>query len=67
MSAIKKQKSKFAEARVNVPLSMPKTLEARVEETAERVKLSKQDVMRLSMERGLAVLEQQLTGSPVAA
>lgn len=52
-----------------VPLSMPEDLEVKIEQASEQVKLSKQDVMRLSMERGLPVLLAQLTGSapePVA-
>lgn len=46
-----------------VPISMPAELEARIETTSTLVKLSKQDVMRLSMERGIDVLIAQLTGT----
>lgn len=47
---------------------MPDELEALIEEASEQVKLSKQDVMRLSLERGLPVLLAQLTPStPQAA
>jgi hypothetical protein len=47
-----------------VPLSMPEELEVKIEAAAAQIKLSKQDVMRLSMERGLDVLIAQLTGTP---
>lgn len=42
---------------------MPDDLEEKIEAAAEQVKLSKQDVMRLSMERGLPVLLAQLAGT----
>jgi hypothetical protein len=45
-----------------VPLSMPEDLEEKIEQVSDQVKLSKQDVMRLSMERGLPVLVAQLLG-----
>lgn len=47
--------------RITVPLSMPPALDEKIEEAARRVGLSKQDTMRLSMERGLSVLISQLT------
>lgn len=53
--------------RVNVPLAMPAELDARITEAARRVKLSKQDTMRLSLERGLDVLVRQLTDADAAA
>lgn len=49
---------------VNVPIRMPATLEAQIEAAAEKVKLSKQDTMRLAIERGLDVLIAQLTTAP---
>ena len=52
---------------VNVPVRMPKALSKKVNETSERLHLSKQDTMRLSMERGLEILERQLTTSPQMA
>ena len=50
-------------SRRSVPISMPDDLEEKIEAAAEQVKLSKQDVMRLSMERGLPVLLAQLAGT----
>lgn len=47
--------------RVTVPVSMTSALDEKIEEAARRVGLSKQDTMRLSMERGLSVLISQLT------
>jgi hypothetical protein len=58
---------KMSKARRPVPVSMPAELEARIEETSTLVKLSKQDVMRLSMERGIDVLIAQLTGTTVGS
>lgn len=52
---------------VNVPVRMPKALSKKVNETSERLHLSKQDTMRLSMERGLEILERQLTSKPEMA
>jgi predicted DNA-binding protein len=52
---------------VNVPVRMPADLEAKVQEASKVVGLSKQDVIRLAIERGLGVLVQQMTGKPVAA
>ncbi len=46
---------------VKVPISMPGELEEKIVSASRRLKLSKQDTMRLSLERGLAVLEAQLT------
>jgi hypothetical protein len=43
-----------------VPLRLTADLAVLVNETAVAVKLSKQDTMRLALERGLAVLRQQL-------
>lgn len=52
---------------VNVPVRMPSTLDRRITETAEQLGLSKQDTMRLSMERGLKVLIAQLSAHHEAA
>ena len=46
---------------VPVPLRLTAELADLVSETAVSVKLSKQDTMRLALERGLTVLRQQLT------
>lgn len=45
---------------VSVPVRMPVELDQLITETAAEVKLSKQDTIRLSLERGVAVLRQQL-------
>lgn len=45
---------------VPVPLRLTAELADLVTATAVRVKLSKQDTMRLALERGLSVLRQQL-------
>lgn len=52
--------------RVTVPLAMPVELETKITDAARMVKLSKQDTMRLSLERGLAVLLEQLAAQPSA-
>lgn len=52
---------------VNVPVRMPADLEAKVQEAARAVGLSKQDVIRLAIERGLGVLVAQLSGEQPAA
>lgn len=46
---------------VNVPVRMPADLEAKVQEASKAVGLSKQDVIRLAIERGLGVLVAQLS------
>ena len=48
---------------VNVPIRMSAALEASIETASKKVKLSKQDTMRLAIERGLDVLIAQLTSS----
>ena len=50
---------------VNVPIKISADLNAAIGDAARQVKLSKQDVMRLSMERGLSILIAQLTNEPV--
>lgn len=52
---------------VSVPVRMPSALDRRITETAEQLGLSKQDTMRLSMERGLKVLIAQLSAHNEAA
>ena len=69
MSSGKQGNSKAPSARpksVIVPISMSEALAERVEEAARRVNLSKQDTMRLSLDRGLDVLVEQLTGKTEA-
>ena len=46
---------------VCIPVRMPEELDQLITETAAEVKLSKQDTIRLSLERGVAVLKQQLS------
>ncbi len=53
-------------SKVQVPLALPEELANQIDEAALAVKLSKQDTMRLALERGLPVLLAQLT-KPVAA
>ena len=55
-------------ANKSVPIAMPIELDAKIEEAMTRLPmLSKQDVMRLSIERGLSILVNQLTSLPVEA
>lgn len=51
----------------NVPVRIPVDLDTQIEKAAEKTGLNKQQVMRLSMERGLSVLVAQLTGQPLEA
>lgn len=51
----------------SIPVRLSADLEQKIEAAAEQVKLSKQDVMRLSLERGLEVLIRQLTSEPATA
>lgn len=53
--------------RRNVPLAIDAELDQQITETARRLKISKQDAMRLSMARGLPILERQLTSDPPPA
>lgn len=65
---IRKDPKKRPEAgRVIVPLSMSGELEAKIVSAAAQVKLSKQDTMRLAVDRGLDVLIAQLTTAPQPA
>ena len=50
---------------ISIPVRMPMELDQLITVTAAEVKLSKQDTIRLSVERGLAILKQQL--APQAA
>jgi len=50
---------------ISIPVRMPMELDQLITDTAAEVKLSKQDTIRLSVERGLAILKQQL--APQAA
>lgn len=54
------------EESVSVPVRMPKALAERVTKASEKTKLAKQDVMRLSMERGIDILVAQLSTPPAA-
>lgn len=57
----KKSNTKPQPETVRVPLSMPAELDTLITTTAAEVKLSKQDTMRLSLERGLPILKRLLT------
>lgn len=48
---------------VSVPVRVPVDLDNRITEASSTTRLAKQDVMRLSMERGLDILVAQLTGT----
>lgn len=52
--------------KVTVPLALPEALATQIDEAAAVVRLSKQNTMRLALERGLPVLLAQLT-QPVGA
>lgn len=47
---------------VNVPLRVPRDLDDRLKAASDETHVSKQDLMRLSIERGLESLLQALTG-----
>jgi len=57
-------KNKTPSDNISVPVRMPATLDELITSTAAEVKLSKQDTIRLSLERGLVILKRQL-GTPV--
>ena len=65
MSDRKPKKTKADQ--VHVPLRMPADLDAKVDAASARTKLSKQDVMRLALERGIDVLIAQLTTPPATS
>lgn len=46
---------------VNVPIRMPRALQAEVEEVSEATGLSNQDTMRQALKRGLPILKRLLT------
>ena len=56
----KNRKTARAKRHRPVPVSMPPELEKRIADAATAVRLSKQDVMRLSIDRGIDVLRAQL-------
>ena len=66
MSKKSASESKTKHAAVTVPVRLPVDLDRKIADTAAQVGLSKQDTMRLSMERGLGILFSQLTGKPQA-
>lgn len=45
---------------MSVPIRMPVALNDSVEDASEELGLSKQDVIRLSIERGVVILKNQL-------
>lgn len=45
---------------VSIPVRMPVELDQLITDTAVEVKLSKQDTIRLSLERGVEILKRQL-------
>lgn len=51
---------------VSLPLRMPADLDQRVTAAAATIGLSKQDTIRLSLERGLGILIEQLNGKAAA-
>jgi hypothetical protein len=57
----RRQSKKPKPKSVSVPVRMSAELENAIETAAGKVKLSKQDTMRLAIERGLDVLVAQLT------
>jgi hypothetical protein len=57
-------KDKTVDKHVNVPIRMPSTLETKITEATAKTGLAKQDVMRLSLERGIDILIAQLTSRP---
>ncbi len=57
-------KNKTPSDNISVPVRMPAALDELITSTAAEVKLSKQDTIRLSLERGLVILKRQL-GTPV--
>lgn len=59
-----KTKDKRRPLFTSTPVRMPEELDALVTATAAEIKLSKQDTLRLSIERGVQILKRQL-GAPV--
>jgi hypothetical protein len=58
-------KQRAKQDRVTYPLVMERPLDTRITKAAAKVGISKQAVMRLSIERGLDVLLAQLESEPV--
>jgi hypothetical protein len=52
---------------VSIPVRLPAALDEQIEEASRVIGLSKQDTMRLSLERGLKVLTAQLLAPQAAA
>lgn len=50
---------------ISVPVRMPAALDELIASTAQEIKLSKQDTIRLSIERGVQILKRQLTAEAV--
>lgn len=49
---------------VSVPVRLPVSLNDQIDQSASAIGLSKQDTMRLSLERGLKILTAQLGSQP---
>lgn len=60
-------KNKTPSEFTSVPVRMPSELDELITSTAAEIKLSKQDTIRLSIERGVKILKSQLTGDPAPA
>lgn len=60
-------KNKTPSDNISVPVRMPTELDELITITATEIKLSKQDTIRLSIERGVQILKRQLTGDPALA
>lgn len=52
------------EPATSFPLRMPKSLDDKMSEGAERTRLSKSDFMRLSMEKGAELVVRAMTMTP---
>lgn len=52
------------EGYTTVPLRMPCALHTKVKDAKAKTGLAEQDVMRLSLDRGIDILISQLTGRP---
>ena len=63
----KKKPERPASGFVSVPLRLSSELEEKIAKASEKTKLAKQDVMRLSLERGIDILVDQLTKPVVPA
>ncbi len=60
-------KHKTPSDNIHVPVRMSAELDELITITATEIKLSKQDTIRLSIERGVQILKRQLTGDPAMA